>query len=122
MRHLVQIAGMLQIVEEAGKVTCDAFTSLNKLIALHQESRLASRNSEIGAPQVVFNSRFCSHFGVKKGKIAFNTRTLDITLDITLLCLIQDKKQGEVHPESRSVERVIVGLGICMFFSGMFSL
>ena len=24
---------------------------------------------------------------------------LDITLDITLLCLILDKKQGEVHPD-----------------------
>ena len=27
---------------------------------------------------------------------------LDITLDITLLCLTLDKKQGEVHPESHT--------------------
>jgi hypothetical protein len=54
--HLVQIAGMLQIVDEAGKMSCDAFTSLNKLIALDQESRLASRNFEIGASQAVLLS------------------------------------------------------------------
>ena len=34
--------------------------------------------------------------------------TLDITLDITLLCLILNKKQGEVHLESRSMEALYI--------------
>ena len=47
-----QIAARVMGDRKAGKVSCDAFTSLYQLIALDLESRLASRNSEIGAPQV----------------------------------------------------------------------
>ena len=37
-----------------------------------------------------------------------NVGTLDIMLDITLLCLILNKKQGEVHLESRSMEALYI--------------